>query len=219
MITCFGRGGRPESGKTVKVTTVLPGALASGVSLMPACRAERQSSMTGKHFDPTPPAAQMHMETGLPNILVWRHQGALLHVSLIRPPAFTQLFPERCREAHRNFERLALKHAAAVLQTSEQSAHTKIPISSGLLPELVRLRKRIRRRFMEPLSVRMAAQFLGIDKRGLSRLRQDGLLKPDCRVEACSHGRRYQYAAYRVPDLIAFALTRAPDVGHTAKCD
>lgn len=138
------------------------------------------------------------------------------HDPLTYPPGFAEIFPERARDALRSLVRLMRTQDGGEWQMTAHGARVRVPASDGLMRTLARLHKQIRRKLADPLSTRMAARTLGMEKRDLARLRQQGLLVPDRRLEAGRQGRRYQYAAYGVPELIAFALARmdpdaAPD--------
>lgn len=93
-------------------------------------------------------------------------------------------------------------------------------LARPVLPlRLVRLERKLSDRLFRPLSTREAAQFLGLDKKELRRLRSRGEIEPCGSVAANRYGRTYRYPVFAVTDLVRMRSTADPCcVERTSPC-
>jgi hypothetical protein len=132
-------------------------------------------------------------------LVVWLHP----------PNEIEQCFPNRLRELREGFASFLRRLEG----TDIASAQSKVigiavqgPINSSSLAQLER---RLAKRAFRPLSFKEAAQFLGVDKKELRRLRHCGEIKPSGYEVASRYGRNYSYPMFSVNDLIRIQSERS----------
>lgn len=227
-ITCSGRGVRlPGSGKSVRWRQVfcIAGPWPVERVVMPEDRGVsivREDSVARQAGVPAAPRAVRLGDVDCrrsisrdPSLVGCEPHPAGMIIRLHPPPYLATDFPDRLRQLHDAFVRFfrlrSIGKADIILGIG---GDMEVTLDQALPPRaLTRLERRLAKQVFRPLSGGEAAKFLGVDKKDLRRLRDEGAISPCGLVSANRYGRSYSYPVFAVDDLVQVRNALEPSNG------